>query len=159
MNDQTNDNGEESAANDCEQTESDTVERVIEVLSFDSDETVAVEIDVPSAMWAHIEMAIDENDAEESIEEWIVEAISHRITDLHEFDNVGQPMVELDKQEWNRIRIKALYAIQRGKDPQRAYWDAVFDHISATPDLFVEGESVGFDDLVPNQEQDHDRQH
>ena len=56
--------------------------------------------------------------------------------------------VELDAETWRTIQQRAqAYARHPGKDAEAAFWDAIHETVQTIPNLVVDGETKGIEDV------------
>lgn len=56
--------------------------------------------------------------------------------------------VELDTETWRTVQERARrYARHPGKDAETAFWDAVHETVQTVPNLVVDGDVKGIDDV------------
>lgn len=62
-----------------------------------------------------------------------------------------QADVEVSRETWDAIVVDARMQMDvRDKDPDTAFWDAVYEFVELVPNIVVEGEVMGPDDIVEN---------
>lgn len=111
------------------------------------DEKVLEQLALPSALWSRL--ALEKPD-DKPVDEYIEWLTGIALTEIDRRETVKvQTDVELDREQWERLRLDILLSMQtHGKDVKTAFWDHVNDHVQTTPNLVVNGDVVGPQDVT-----------
>ncbi|MFP8955064.1 hypothetical protein ACLI4Z_19235 (plasmid) [Natrialbaceae archaeon A-arb3/5] len=133
-------------------------EQVLEMLRHRPDDVVHEKLALPSALWAR---AVLEKPDDVPVTEYLERLIYVGLSSLETLEgrdtHTAQVDVELEREQWERLRLDAAYSIQRsGRDPETAFWDNVNEHVETVPNIVVDGETVGPEDVAPGACEDGD---